>query len=133
MNAHHIATVSLFIVMLLNPGMANGQSSGNVCGIGVVVAPDAPAGSPTHEAVIADHINVVRVYSGSPADISGLQNGDDIIAINGSSIVGMKFLDVVNNVIRGEEGTSVKITVKRNGSANPLSFTVIRGPVRVEP
>jgi C-terminal processing protease CtpA/Prc len=45
----------------------------------------------------------------------------------------MKFLDVVNNVIRGEEGTSVKITVKRNGSANPLSFTVIRGPVRVEP
>jgi C-terminal processing protease CtpA/Prc len=133
MKLRHITLVSLFVASLLNPGIVKAQSTGNVCGIGAVVAPDAPDGTPTLKAVIADHINVIKVNSGSPGEISGLQKGDDIIEINGASVVGMNFYDVVTKLIRGNEGTSITITVRRKGSASPLSLTMVREPVRVEP
>jgi len=129
MKSLHTATISLLMVFLLNSVTAKGQSTGEICGIGAVVEPDAQAGTPTLKAVIVDHINIMKVNSGSPSEIGGLQKGDGIIAINGASIAGMNFYDVVTKLIRGNAGTSVTITVKRQGSAIPLSFTMVREPV----
>jgi C-terminal processing protease CtpA/Prc len=118
-------------VVLLSSVTARGQSTGQICGIGAVVTPDAQAGTPTLKAVVVDHINITKVNSGSPGEISGLQKGDAIIAINGSRIAGMNFYDVVTKLIRGNAGTSVTITVMRQGI--PLSFTMVREPVSVQP
>jgi C-terminal processing protease CtpA/Prc len=98
-------------------------------GIGAVVAPDAPAGTPTLKAVVLDHINVTHIMPGSPADKSGLKAGDEIIQVDDKGVVGMNFYDVVTQLIRGKEGTLVKMTIKRNGQAAPLSFSIIRGGV----
>lgn len=64
-----------------------------------------------------DGFTVVKIIEGSPAKGSGLSDGlqvnDRIIAINGEPVIGLEITDVVE-LIRGEIGTSVLITVLRN-------------------
>ena len=109
--------------------MVQSKGADTTFGIGAVVAPDAPVGTPTLKAIVLDHINVTHVMPSSPADKSGLKEGDEIIQVNDKGVVGMNFYDVVTKLIRGKEGTPVKVTIKRNGQSAPLSFTVIRGGV----
>jgi C-terminal processing protease CtpA/Prc len=124
-----VAAPLLAIVLLAGLGIAKLEAADPTYGIGAVVAPDAPAGTPTLKAVVLDHINITQIISGSPADKSGLQKGDEIVQVDDKSLVGMKFYDVVINLIRGKEGTAVTITIKRNGQTTPLSFIIIRGGV----
>jgi carboxyl-terminal processing protease len=70
------------------------------------------------------------VFPGTPADRSGLQPFDRIVAIEGRSTEGMTTEDVASRV-RGPRGTPVTITVRRAGHPSPLSFRVVREPIRV--
>ncbi|MFZ2544769.1 MAG: S41 family peptidase [Candidatus Saccharimonadales bacterium] len=66
---------------------------------------------------------VIRVLSDTPAQKSGLQAGDIIVAVNDESGEKWSVNDTVNK-IRGEVGTTVKITVIRGGQ--PKEFTITR-------
>lgn len=66
---------------------------------------------------------VVRTLADSPAQQSGLTAGDVIIGVNDESTQGWSVSDTVNK-IRGEVGTTVKLTVLRGSS--PEEFTITR-------
>jgi carboxyl-terminal processing protease len=55
---------------------------------------------------------VVAPIQGSPADEAGLQPGDQILAVDDTSVQGMTLSEVVQTV-RGDEGTDVTLTIKR--------------------
>ncbi len=65
---------------------------------------------------------VVRVIKDNPAEKAGITVNDVIIKVNGESTEGKTLNDVVTQ-IRGEIGTSVKITVFRDGAEKEFSVT----------
>jgi carboxyl-terminal processing protease len=75
-------------------------------------------------------LTIDKVVAGSPAATAGLKPGDLITAVDGVSTTGMT-IDQVGPRIRGPEGTTVKITVVRSGSATPLDFTITRAQIAV--
>lgn len=89
-------------------------------------------------AQLRDDINgftVVKIVEGSPAANSKqLKVRDRIIAVNKEPVVGMDIVDVVE-MIRGEEGTPVELTVireegeKEHKKEEKLDITIPRGQV----
>ncbi len=59
-----------------------------------------------------DPITIVAVYPDTPAAQAGLQAGDQIVAVNGTDVRGMT-LAGVSALIRGNEGTSVTLSIVR--------------------
>ncbi len=73
--------------------------------------------------IVPDGIKVVSVMKGQPAETSGITKGDIIISADGHSLKGMTSLEATS-YIRGEEGTVVKLVVKRGTSL--LNFSITR-------
>src|SRR5262249_19685651 len=71
----------------------------------------------------------------SPADQAGLKVGDRIIAINGHSFESAKD-PIVETVVLGKPGDSVRFTVERSGAPANITLDLTLGPpglVRVNP
>lgn len=80
--------------------------------------------------VHSDTILVVEVLTGGPSEESGLRAGDKIIKVDGSIIAGKRLSDrEILNMLRGEEGSNVVLSVKRAGEKNLLEIPIIRGQV----
>jgi carboxyl-terminal processing protease len=71
-------------------------------------------------------VNIVQPMDGTPAIKAGLRSGDKIIKVNGESIEHMAMSDVVD-ILRGEVGTDVTITIVRQGRDMPFPVTITRG------
>ena len=71
--------------------------------------------------------DIISVTRGSPAEVGGVLAEDVLIAVDGTSILGMAVGDV-SALIKGEENTSVKITVARQGQQ--LDFTLTRKKIQ---
>ncbi len=95
------------------------ETSGTYCGIGVVVSTDIDTG----------YIRVIQPYKNAPGAEAGIEAGDLITAVNDKDIRDID-IDLVVKDIKGEEGTSVKITVNRKGKV--LDFDVKRAIVEIE-
>lgn len=65
---------------------------------------------------------VIRVISNSPAEQAGLQVGDIFVSVNGNSVVG-KDAATVAQAVRGDAGTSVKLTMKRGSATADYMIT----------
>lgn len=77
-----------------------------------------------------DTVCFVGVVSGGPSEAVGILNGDKLIKVNDSTFVGKQINnEKVMHTLRGEKGTEVKLTVLRNGTDEPLDFTVVRGDI----
>ena len=61
----------------------------------------------------------------SPAEKAGLQPKDVVTKVNGKSVVG-KPLDRVVKVVRGKEGTNVRLTIKRGSEEKILILNVVK-------
>lgn len=73
--------------------------------------------------------DVVEVKPGSSAQEAGILPGDTLIKVNGTSIAGMD-TDQVAALVRGEEGTSLTVTVLRDGAEK--DFTLKRQTIQVQ-
>lgn len=73
-----------------------------------------------------DRPMLTRVFDGSPAEKAGLLAGDVLLTVNDTDTAGKKS-EEIRDLILGEEGTDVKLTVMRNGSEKEI--TAIRGAV----
>ncbi|MDE6208166.1 MAG: S41 family peptidase [Lachnospiraceae bacterium] len=95
------------------------SDQGVYCGIGVAVQQDENTGE----------IIAVNPYEYAPAYKAGLRVEDRIIAIDDIDIRGMS-IDEAVSLIRGEEGTTVKLTVRRNTEI--LDFVVTREQIETQ-
>ncbi|WP_051533976.1 S41 family peptidase [Desulfitibacter alkalitolerans] len=80
---------------------------------------------------IGDYITVVAPLSGTPGEKAGILAGDRIIKVNDTDVIGMDLQKAVS-IIRGEPGTSVKLTILREGAAEPLIFNVVRSIIEIQ-
>ena len=68
-------------------------------------------------------IDILKVEQGSPAETAGIQAGDILIAAAGQDVTGLD-INAAGDLIRGEPGTEVEISVLRGEET--LNFTVRR-------
>jgi carboxyl-terminal processing protease len=88
-------------------------------GIGVVVSLDRAAGL----------VRVDDVIPGGPAEKTGVAPGDEIAAIDGTSVAGLS-ADAIRERLRGAIGTVVRVSIVRGGVALPAPLPVVRAAVR---
>jgi carboxyl-terminal processing protease len=81
--------------------------------------------------IINDKITVMSVIEGGPSYRIGLMPGDRIIKINGENAIGMKRDDVPKKLM-GPPGTTVRVTIEREGWDEPKEFTIVREKIHVE-
>lgn len=73
-------------------------------------------------------ITVVSPYGGSPAFNQGLKPNDRIIAVDGISTNGLSILEV-SGKIRGEKGSTVTLTIERQGWNAPRDIVLVRDTI----
>lgn len=75
-----------------------------------------------------DKIIVSSPLAGTPAMTAGIKSGDEIIAVNGKSVIGFTTTEA-SKLIRGDIGTVVNIEIKRGDTK--LSFNIKREKIVV--
>ncbi len=75
-------------------------------------------------------ITVVSPVAGASGYEQGVRTGDVIIEVAGQPAANLSLEDV-ETLLRGEPGTTVPITVKREGTPAPLTFTLTREQVEL--
>lgn len=71
---------------------------------------------------------VIAPFVGTPAYRAGIRPGDIISAVDGKSTDNMTTGDVAD-LLKGPKGTTVHITILREGSDKPLDFAVVRDEI----
>ncbi len=74
---------------------------------------------------------ITSLMEGYTAQRQGLRIGDQIIEVDGKSMIGIK-PENVRHLTRGEPGTEVKLKVTREGEAKALEFVLIREEIRLK-
>lgn len=70
-------------------------------------------------------VTVIAPVEGSPADRAGIRPGDRIVAIDGQPVRGRR-PDALVKQMRGEVGTEVELTIRRDGEDAPLQLRMQR-------
>ncbi|MBU0643595.1 MAG: S41 family peptidase [Alphaproteobacteria bacterium] len=94
------------------------QTSGSFGGLGIEVTQEE------------GFVKVVAPMDGTPADIAGVETGDYITAVDGSSVMGMT-LDQTVELMRGPVGSEIVITVVREGVEEPFDISIIRDTIKL--
>lgn len=98
------------------------ETNGSYCGIGALVSQNVQTGVST----------IVRVFEGSPAEEAGILPGDALYKVDGTEVVGMDLSLLVNNYVKGEEGSQLTITVYRESTDEYKDITLTRRPIDVQ-
>lgn len=98
----------------------NTMIDGNYSGLGLSVVMDDGA------------VKVIAPMKGSPAEAAGVKAGDYITHLDGKLIYGGELDDAVAQM-RGEAGTTIRLTIFRSGREEPFDVTVTRGVIKLEP
>lgn len=75
-----------------------------------------------------EYLTVISTMPGSPAEDAGLQPGDEIIAVDSEDVTGIDGNLVVRKIL-GPEGTTVLISIRREGEVEPLEFLIERARI----
>jgi carboxyl-terminal processing protease len=71
---------------------------------------------------------VIAPFVGTPAYKAGIRPGDVIAAVDGKATDNMTTSEVAD-LLKGAKGTTVHITIIREGAEKPLEFTVVRDEI----
>ncbi len=84
----------------------------------------------------ADRVVIAEPFEGTPAALSGLRPGDIILKIDQKVFdkKGDKSIEAytteITNALRGEAGTTVKVTILRTGENKPQTVSIVRQSIR---
>ena len=76
-------------------------------------------------------LTIVAPLKGSPAEKAGLLSGDKVLKVDETEIIGMN-IDEAVSIIRGEKGTMVKLTVRRDGLHELKEIEIVRDIIKIE-
>jgi carboxyl-terminal processing protease len=79
-----------------------------------------------------DYLTIMSPMPGSPAEEAGLLPGDQVIAVDGEDMTGIDGSLVIRKVV-GPAGTSVTLTIFREGESEPFDVTLKREKIIVPP
>jgi len=95
------------------------ESAGKFGGIGIEVAPANGV------------IKVVAPVDNSPASRAGIRTGDVITAVDSKSVRGLSIDDLIDR-ISGPAGSTITLTIQRQGLDHQLEFSLRREVIRIQ-
>ncbi len=87
------------------------DNAGELIGLGLTLSEDE-----------SGYIRIDDIIADSPATESGIQKGDIIISVDGVDVIETGFNESVE-AMNGSEGTSITLTIRRNGVDTDYTFT----------
>ena len=78
-----------------------------------------------------NRLAVIAPIEGTPAQKAGIRAGDFIIKVNEETTKDLTLMDAVQRM-RGPKGTKVNLTIQRDGTPDPLVFTMTRDIIKIE-
>ena len=76
-------------------------------------------------------VKVVSPIDDTPAQRAGIQAGDLVVRLDDTPVKGMTLSDAVD-IMRGEPGDDITLTVVRQGETKPLTITITRDIIKVQ-
>ncbi len=104
--------------------------SGEFEGVGLSMATIETNGDPCETISATCQLEVQGVIRRSPASEAGFAEGDVVLAVDGETTIGQTLTTVVDKV-RGPKGTSVVLTIERDGAV-PQDISVTRDVIQRE-
>jgi len=95
------------------------ETSGEFGGLGIEVSMESGV------------VKVIAPIDDTPASKAGIKAGDYIVKINGEQVQGKTLMEAVN-LMRGPEGTSIEITVRRKGLRKAKTFKITREIIEIK-
>jgi carboxyl-terminal processing protease len=74
-------------------------------------------------------IRVISPIDDTPAARAGIRPGDFITHLNGATTQGLTLQEAVDQM-RGERGTQIRLTIRREGEPRPIELTITRDVIR---
>jgi carboxyl-terminal processing protease len=78
----------------------------------------------------AGFVKVISPIDDTPAYRSGVESGDFITHLDGKSVQGLTLAQAVERM-RGKVGTDIKLTIRRQGVAEPFDVTITRAVIKI--
>ena len=78
-----------------------------------------------------NRLAVIAPIEGTPAQRAGIKAGDFIVKVNDETTKDLTLMDAVQKM-RGPKGTKVNLTIQRDGTPDPLLFTLMRDTIKIE-
>lgn len=74
---------------------------------------------------------ILTPMPGNPAEMAGILAGDILLAVDGTPITLEVTVEEIAQMIRGEKGTTVVLTVLQEGGAEPAEIAVVRDNILI--
>ncbi len=78
-----------------------------------------------------NRLAVIAPIEGTPAYRAGIKPGDFIIKVNDEPTKDLTLMDAVQKM-RGPKGSKINLTIQRDGTPDPLQFTLVRDTIKIE-
>lgn len=78
--------------------------------------------------IVNDTVVVVSSITGGPSELLGIMPGDRIIKVDGKNFVNVS-TEKVQNTLRGKAGTTVKVSILRNGNKSLIEYEITRDKI----
>jgi carboxyl-terminal processing protease len=78
-----------------------------------------------------NRLAVIAPIEGTPAYRAGVKAGDFITKVNDETTKDLTLMDAVQKM-RGPKGSKVNLTIQREGTPEPLQFTLVRDTIKIE-
>jgi len=78
-----------------------------------------------------NRLAVIAPIEGTPAYRAGIKPGDFIIKVNDEPTKDLTLMDAVQKM-RGPKGSKINLTIQREGTPDPLQFTLVRDTIKIE-
>ena len=95
------------------------ETSGEFGGLGIEVSMESGV------------VKVISPIDDTPASRAGIKAGDYIVKINNTQVQGKSLSEAVD-LMRGEVGSEIELTIRRRGEKKALTFNIIREIIQIQ-